>query len=83
MTRDAPPRERRWWTQGVCALLLSAGLLSVCSLQRGIDQARGGFRSISDVLFMPSGMVIRKLCLGHEGLVAGIYWTRVVQYFGR
>jgi tetratricopeptide (TPR) repeat protein len=23
------------------------------------------------------------LCLGHEGLLANIYWTRVVQYFGR
>jgi hypothetical protein len=34
-------------------------------------------------LFLPSGKFLRQLSLGYEGLLADIYWTRVVQYFGR
>jgi hypothetical protein len=32
---------------------------------------------------LPSGKFLRQLSLGYEGLLADIYWTRVVQYFGR
>ena len=34
------------------------------------------------MLWVPSGEVLKKLSLGHDGLLADIYWTRVVQYFG-
>ena len=33
-------------------------------------------------LFLPSGAVLKHLSLGYNGLLADIYWTRAVQYFG-
>ena len=51
-------------------------------IQRSIDLRRGGDREGADVLFLPSGKFLRQLSLGYEGLLADIYWTRVVQYFG-
>lgn len=34
------------------------------------------------MLYISSPTVLRHLSLGYEGLLADIYWTRVVQYFG-
>lgn len=35
-----------------------------------------------ETLYIPSPSVVRKLSFGYTGLVADIYWTRAVQYFG-
>jgi hypothetical protein len=35
-----------------------------------------------DVLNVSSARVIKALCLGYDSLMADIYWTRAVQYFG-
>jgi hypothetical protein len=37
---------------------------------------------LEDVLFLPSGKTVKKLSLGYSSLMANIYWTRAVQYFG-
>lgn len=66
-----------WW-----ALLLGA-LAALVPVQNRIDGVRGLYGPIEDVLYMPSGRIIGELSLGNEGLLADIYWTRVVQYFGR
>jgi tetratricopeptide (TPR) repeat protein len=34
------------------------------------------------VLYISSPKVLKRLSLGYEGLLADIYWTRAVQYFG-
>jgi tetratricopeptide (TPR) repeat protein len=34
------------------------------------------------VLFVSSPKLLKRLCLGYDGLLADIYWTRTVQYFG-
>jgi hypothetical protein len=67
----------------VCWLLLVASLLALVPLQRGIDRELAAQGKIAEVLYVPSGHILRRLSLGHEGLLANIYWTRVVQYFGR
>jgi hypothetical protein len=72
------PRFRR----RACWLLLLLCFLGLVPVQRSIDLRRGSDRTITEVLFLPSGRVLRKLSLGYEGLLADIYWTRVVQYFG-
>lgn len=36
-----------------------------------------------DVLLISSPKVLRRMSLGYSGLVADLYWTRAVQYFGR
>ena len=38
--------------------------------------------SLDQVLYLPSPNVIRRLSLGYCGLMADVYWTRVVQYYG-
>ena len=67
----------------VCWVLLVCAILAIIPIQKRIDAARGLYGPIEDVLYMPSGKVIGSLSLGNEGLLADIYWTRVVQYFGR
>ena len=56
--------------------------LGVYLLQSAID---GGFQAHDvspEVLFLPSGQLLKKLCLGHNGLLGDIYWMRAVQYYG-
>jgi tetratricopeptide (TPR) repeat protein len=38
--------------------------------------------TLDEVLFLSSPKVIRRASLGYDGLMACIYWTRAVQYFG-
>jgi tetratricopeptide (TPR) repeat protein len=38
--------------------------------------------TLDEVLFLSSPTVIKRASLGYDGLMACIYWTRVVQYFG-
>jgi len=38
--------------------------------------------TLDEVLFLSSPTVIKRASLGYDGLVACIYWTRAVQYFG-
>ena len=65
-----------------CRLLVLLCFLGLIPLQRSLDLRGGSERALGEVLFLPSGRVLRKLSLGYEGLLADIYWTRVVQYFG-
>ena len=41
------------------------------------------FSPMEDVLFMSSPEFVKRASLGYSGLLADIYWMRVVQYFGR
>ena len=66
----------------VCWLLVLLCLLGLIPLQRSLDRQGGTERAIGEVLYLPSGRVVRQLSLGYEGLLADVYWTRVVQYFG-
>jgi len=38
---------------------------------------------VTPVMYVTSGATLRRLSLGHQGLLADLYWTRAVQYFGR
>ncbi len=49
---------------------------------RRIDQLRAG-ATLQEVLYIPSPGTVKRMSLGYTGLMADIYWTRVVQYFGR
>lgn len=54
--------------------------LSVVTLRK-IDHIRAG-ATLQEVLYIPSATTIKRLSLGYTGLMADVYWTRVVQYFG-
>lgn len=44
--------------------------------------ARGAEATLEEVLYLPSGKILQRLSLGYSSLLADIYWTRAVQYFG-
>src|SRR5262249_6292581 len=61
-------------------------LLVVC-LGRSLLLVRGLARmrthvSLGEVLHTLLPKVLKRLSLGYDGLLADIYWTRAVQYFG-
>jgi tetratricopeptide (TPR) repeat protein len=62
------------------ALLIACLAGSVLFL-RAAEQARPDAIS-QDVLFLSSPKMLQRLSLGYDGLLADIYWTRTVQYFG-
>lgn len=69
------------------ALTIVLAVIAVCSLGGAmatavaLDRVRGdGLKE--EELFLPSGAVLKRLSLGYSGLLADIYWTRAVQYFG-
>jgi hypothetical protein len=66
----------------VVVLLLVLASLGVYWTQRAVDRRVGLFRGTEEVLYLPSGKVIKALSLGHHGLLADIYWMRAVQYYG-
>lgn len=53
---------------------------SAVSLYR-VDNIRATTRQ-EDVLYISSAKALKRLSLGYTGLMADIYWTRAVQYFG-
>jgi tetratricopeptide (TPR) repeat protein len=63
---------------GAC-LVLSLAASSIV-LHRA-DQLRPQ-ATLDEVLFLNSPKVIKRASLGYDGLLACIYWTRAVQYFG-
>jgi tetratricopeptide (TPR) repeat protein len=63
---------------GACVVL---SLAASSFLLRRIDQLRPQ-ATLDEVLFLNSPKVIKRASLGYDGLMACIYWTRAVQYFG-
>jgi hypothetical protein len=63
------------------ALLLAALIAASSMLVRQIDRVRSD-EPLQEVLYIPSPTVMKRMSLGYSGLLADVYWTRVVQYFG-
>jgi tetratricopeptide (TPR) repeat protein len=63
------------------ALLIASTAGAVVTL-RAIDR-QPRFPPAQQALYVSSPKVLRRLSLGYTGLLADIYWTRAVQYFGR
>jgi len=60
---------------------LIACLTGSVLVQRSLDQLRPA-STLEEVLYIPSSKIIKRMSLGFAPLVADIYWTRAVQYFG-
>jgi tetratricopeptide (TPR) repeat protein len=65
----------------VASLMLVGSLAASIFLLQRVDEARPA-ATLKEVLYIPSPMVLKRLSLGYDGLLADIYWTRAVQYFG-
>src|SRR5437764_10996127 len=64
---------------GVLVLAFGGALLAL----HQVDEVRGKQATLEEVLYIPSGKTLKKMSLGYTGLLADIYWTRAVQYFGQ
>lgn len=72
-------QSRSLWLAVVAVLLLFAALFA---LQTRIDARTRTEAQAQDELLLRSPSAIEKLSLGYNSLVADVYWTRVVQYYG-
>jgi tetratricopeptide (TPR) repeat protein len=72
-----PSRTTTWVAGG----LLTVFLASSAVLVQQIDQTRVR-ASREDVLYFRSSAPLRRMSLGYTGLIADLYWTRAVQYYG-
>jgi tetratricopeptide (TPR) repeat protein len=63
-------------------VLLVAAWAASAVVQVAIERRMAAYRDAPDVLWVPSGKVLKRLSLGYDGLMADIYWTRAVQYYG-
>jgi tetratricopeptide (TPR) repeat protein len=63
------------------SVLLLLCLVGQALTVRRLDQMRPE-ATLEEILYIPSAKVLKRLCLGYDGLLADIYWTRAVQYFG-
>jgi hypothetical protein len=65
------------------ALVALPALFALCAaLQTRIDADTLAMHQDKDELLLLSGALLKKLSLGYEPLLADVYWTRVVQYYG-
>ena len=65
----------------VFSILLASCLAASVLLLRRMDQTRTS-ATLEEVLYISSPKALKRLSLGYDGLLAAIYWTRAVQYFG-
>src|SRR6266849_9840927 len=69
------------WVTVIFSVFLAISLIASVLLQRGVDQLRTG-ATLEEVLYISSPQALKRMSLGYEGLLADMYWTRAVQYFG-
>src|ERR1700722_6305714 len=65
----------------IASSCLIVSMTACVLLLRNIDRIRPQ-ASIDDVLYIASPKMVKRASLGFDGLMACIYWTRTVQYFG-
>jgi hypothetical protein len=64
------------------SVLLIISMTASVLLLRSVDQVRSG-ATLEEFLYISSPALVKRLSLGYQGLVADIYWTRAVQYYGQ
>src|SRR5580693_2257470 len=71
-------------TRGSILLLvvLVAGFTGIWRLQQRIDIQRDALHQEKDDLVLRSGPMLKAISLEYAPLMADLYWTRVVQYYG-
>jgi tetratricopeptide (TPR) repeat protein len=72
---------------GTATILLCAAsfgcLLLAVPVQDRIETRLQERAADPDLLYFSSPATIRALALGHDGLIADLYWMRTIQYYGR
>ena len=73
-----PANSKKW----LLLVLLPLGFAGVWRLQQRIDVQRAALHQERDEMVLRSGKLVRAISLEYAPLMADIYWTRVVQYYG-
>jgi tetratricopeptide (TPR) repeat protein len=69
--------------QGIAlGVMIVLGMAEVWNLQRKIDAEKQRLQLESEELMLRSGSMVKRMSLEYAPLMAAIYWTRAVQYFG-
>ena len=63
------------------SILLIFCLTASVLVLRHVDRERNA-ATLQEVLYISSPTLLKRMSLGYDGLLADIYWTRAVQYFG-
>src|ERR1700732_1361716 len=63
-------------------VLVPLGFAGVWDLQKHIDASQSRAQVEDDQMVLRSGKLVRAMSLEYAPLMADIYWTRVVQYYG-
>jgi hypothetical protein len=63
-------------------LVLPVGFAGIWRLQHSIDAQRASLNQERDDVLLRSGKLVKLISLEYAPLLADIYWTRVVQYYG-
>jgi hypothetical protein len=66
----------------VLLLVLPLGFAGIWRLQHGIDAQRESLSQERDDVLLRSGKLVKVMSLEYAPLLADVYWTRVVQYYG-
>jgi hypothetical protein len=71
-------------TRALWAALVGVPLLfaAIAILQMRIDAGTRAYTEENEQLLLRSGSAVRKMSLGYNSLLADLYWTRAVQYYG-
>jgi hypothetical protein len=75
------PMKQRSKTTVVAGAVLVLSLIGSSFVLHRTDELRPQ-ATAEEALFLSSPKVIARASLGYNGLMACIYWTRAVQYFG-
>jgi len=68
-------------TNRVALVVLALSLTGSLVTLHAIDGIRRG-ATLQDSLYIRNPTALRRMSLGYSGLLADVYWTRAVQYFG-
>jgi hypothetical protein len=71
-------RTRLTWGASAAIPLL---FLAIIPLQVSIDRYRSQMRAPGE-LWLRSGKLLKTISMGYDSLLADIYWTRAIQYYG-
>ena len=63
-------------------LIVPLGFEGIWRLQHSIDAQRAALSQERDDVLLRSGKLLKVMSLEYAPLLADIYWTRVVQYYG-
>jgi len=63
-------------------LILPGGFAGIWKLQHSIDAERAALSEERDDVLLRSGKLVKLMSLEYAPLLADVYWTRVVQFYG-